>query len=276
LPSKPRDNGQRDDDGAAESTSVIGTPDDIHEWVSFEDPDEDRTWVFDVTFLTSRWQCIFGHGCQGVLTGPAPELVQGCCSYGAHFVDEDDLADVEVKAAMLTDEQWQHRKDAKKRGGAFKRSKKGELTTKLVDDACIFLNGPDFPGGAGCALHRAALERGERPVDWKPDVCWQLPLRLVDHTDDNGHVTSTLREWKRRDWGDGGFEFHWWCTEDTDEANAFVDTRPVYETMRDEIIEMVGDVAYARFANLIAERGTARYLPHPALRERHAAKGSVG
>ena len=47
--------------------------------------DEERTWVFDVTFLTSNWTCIFGNGCQGVLTGPAPELVQGCCSYGAHL-----------------------------------------------------------------------------------------------------------------------------------------------------------------------------------------------
>ena len=44
--------------------------------------------MFDVTFLLSRWTCIFGDGCQGVLTGPAPELVQGCCSYGAHFTDE--------------------------------------------------------------------------------------------------------------------------------------------------------------------------------------------
>ena len=35
------------------------------EWISFEDPTEERTWVFDVTFLLSRWECIFGRGCQG-------------------------------------------------------------------------------------------------------------------------------------------------------------------------------------------------------------------
>ena len=29
---------------------------DLHEWVSFEDPDELRTWVFDLTFLLSNWQ----------------------------------------------------------------------------------------------------------------------------------------------------------------------------------------------------------------------------
>ena len=37
-------------------------PDDLHEWVSFEDPEEDRTWVFDVTFLLSAWSCIYGTG----------------------------------------------------------------------------------------------------------------------------------------------------------------------------------------------------------------------
>ncbi len=77
-------------------------PEDLHEWVSFDDPDEDRTWVFDVTFLTSPWTCIFGRGCQGVLTGPAEELEQGCCSYGAHFVDEDDEATMLAYAERLT------------------------------------------------------------------------------------------------------------------------------------------------------------------------------
>ncbi len=67
-------------------------PLDAHEWVSFEDEDEERTWTFDVTFLTSAWTCIYGNGCLGVLTGPAPELEHGCCSYGAHFVDSADAA----------------------------------------------------------------------------------------------------------------------------------------------------------------------------------------
>ena len=49
-------------------------PEDAHEWVSFEDPHEQRRWVFDVTFLLSNWTCIYGAGCQGVLTGPSPEL----------------------------------------------------------------------------------------------------------------------------------------------------------------------------------------------------------
>lgn len=242
-------------------------PEDLHEWISFEDPTEDRTWVFDVTFLTSPWSCIYGQGCQGVLTGPAEDLAQGCCSYGAHFVDDADAEATLQYAERLTAEQWQHRDAARRRGGATKVNKAGEIKTRLVDGACIFLNRPGFEGGIGCALHKGALDAGERPLDWKPAVCWQLPLRLEDHTDDDdGHVTSTLREWKRRDWGEGGAEFHWWCTEDPE---AFVERRPVYETMRDEIVEMVGQTAYDLLVEqLRARRGRAQYLPHPALRQR--------
>lgn len=239
---------------------------DLHEWVSFEDPHEDRTWVFDLTFLASPWTCIYGRGCEGVLTGSAADLEQGCCSYGAHFVDDDDLANTLAHAERLTPQQWQHHDAARRRGGPTKTDKAGDSKTRLVDNACIFLNRPGFEGGAGCALHRGALEAGQRPLDWKPAVCWQLPLRLEDHTDDDGHVTSTLREWKRRDWGEGGFEFHWWCTDD---PAAFVERRPVYVTMRDEMIEMVGGEAYDLLVDHIEARGGhSQYLPHPALRRR--------
>jgi hypothetical protein len=240
-------------------------PEDLHEWVSFEDPDEERTWVFDVTFLLSPWTCIYGDGCQGVLTGPAADLEQGCCSYGAHFVDEADEAAMLTHAARLTPTQWQHYDVGHRKAGPTKTNKAGEIKTRVVDGACIFLNRPGFEGGIGCALHSAALEIGERPLDWKPQVCWQLPLRLDDHTDDDGHVTSTLREWKRRDWGAGGAEFHWWCTEDSD---AFVGRDPVYVSMRDELVEMVGQTAYDLFAEHVAVRGQERYLPHPAVRRR--------
>jgi hypothetical protein len=238
-------------------------PDDLHEWISFADPDEDRTWVFDVTFLTSNWTCIFGAGCQGVLTGPAPELEHGCCDYGAHFTGKDDRHRVERMADRLTADQWQWRPVARRRGGPLRQKKKtGEWVTRLVDEACIFLNRADFPGGAGCALHRAALDAGERPLDWKPDVCWQLPLRRSDETDAHGHVTSTVREWKRRDWGPGGAEFHWWCTESPD---AFVDHRPVFETMEDELRALVGDTPYRLLVDQLRS-GNGTWLPHPAVR----------
>jgi hypothetical protein len=246
-------------------------PDELHEWVSIEDPEEQRTWVFDLTYLTSPWRCIFGAGCEGVLTGPAADLVHGCCSYGAHFVDEEDESTTLAYAERLTDDQWQHKALAARKGGATKRNKDGDLKTRVVDGACIFLNRTDFHRGPGCALHVGALDAGERPLDWKPDVCWQLPLRLEEATNDQGHVTSTLREWKRRDWGAGGDDFHWWCTEDPE---AFVDHQPVYVTNRDEIAEMVGAEVYQMLADYLAARGTERLLPHPALKRKEGLPGT--
>ncbi|MBK5222347.1 MAG: hypothetical protein JJE52_05645 [Acidimicrobiia bacterium] len=238
-------------------------PAEAHEWVSFTDEVGDD-WMFDLTFMTSAWTCIFGDGCVGVLTGPTPELAQGCCSYGAHLTGDDDRARVETAAARLDAGNWQFIGESVRRGGPFKRNG-AESVTRLVGDACIFLNRPGFPGGPGCALHRGAIEHGERPLDWKPDVCWQLPLRLVDSVDENDHTTHTLREWTRRDWGDGGAEFHWWCT---DGPEAFIGHQPVYVELRDEIVEMVGIGLYRRLVDHIEIARSSVPLPHPALKKR--------
>jgi hypothetical protein len=245
-------------------------PDDLHEWVSFEDDEEDRTWSFDVTFLLSSWTCIFGRGCQGVLTGPAPELVQGCCSYGAHFTDTEDAERVEAIAATLTDKEWQFR--SKGRKGVTKVNKDGETVTRMAEDACIFLNRPGFPAGPGCALHQVALKRGERPLDLKPNVCWQLPLRREDTTADDGHVTSTVTQWERKHWGDGGAEFHWWCTE---EPEAFVGHKPVYKEMADELDELVGAKVMKKVrdyldekAKLMKRKAAGQPVAHPTVRKK--------
>jgi hypothetical protein len=133
--------------------------------------------------------------------------------------------------------------------------------TRRVDGACIFLNRPGFEGGAGCAFHIAATEANERPLDWKPNVCWQLPLRLEYHTDTNGWVNTVVREWKRRDWGDGGTDLHWWCTDNSD---AFVGKEPVYKYLKEEIVESVGAKVYDLLVEAL-ERPTAVTLPHPVL-----------
>jgi hypothetical protein len=51
-----------------------------------------------------------------------------------------------------------------------------------------------------------------------------------------------------------------------------VDRRSVYETLQDEIIELVGDGPYRRFVDHVTARGQPQYLPHPALRVRHGTK----
>jgi hypothetical protein len=69
------------------------------EWVTFPDPKRKKhVWHFDVTYLTSAHMCIYGQGCQGVLTEKAPEQAEGCCSYGAHASDAKDMKHVEKVA----------------------------------------------------------------------------------------------------------------------------------------------------------------------------------
>ena len=134
--------------------------------------------------------------------------------------------------------------------------------TRLVDDACIFLNRPGSPAAPSAPCTSPPLEAGERPLDWKPNVCWQVPLRLEHATDENGHLTSRLREWKRRDWGEGGAEFHWWCTESPRRSSA---PSRCTSHRRDEIVELVGQAVYEHAGRPI---GAPEWvpLPHPALR----------
>ncbi len=232
------------------------------DWLSFDH--EGETYLFDLTFLASNWQCIFGNGCKGIHEVDTTELGHGCCSHGAHFADTADRKRVGDAIAELTPRHWQLRGVAEDLGGAIVRNDEGEWTTRTHDGACILLNRADHPSGVGCALHLAALERGESIVEHKPEVCWQLPLRLSYHTDELGHTTYTLREWKRRDWGEGGVEFHWWCTEGPE---AFSSGSRVIDTMSEEITAMVGAEVYQRLRDEIDQLPTTGVpVPHPARR----------
>ena len=226
-------------------------PSDGHRWLSLTDERGDR-WLFDATFLLSGYHCIYGRGCPSIDVDPDPTEALGCCIHGAHFVDADDLGEVAAATALLTDDNWQLRRQAIRKGGPFKQNRAGDWMTRRVGGACIFLNRADFPGGAGCALHRGALEAGRRPLDWKPDVCWQMPIRLDVHTSTQGHDTVFIRAWDRRDWGGGGNDFHWWCVE---EASAYRHAEPVYVSCRAELTEMIGSDLYDRLAGELAAIG---------------------
>ena len=179
--------------------------------------------MFDVTFLTSRWTCIFGEGCPGVLDAePAPELEQGCCSYGAHFTDKADR-----KRVARADEAARARRVAvpgprpTSRAAPIHKNDDGEWVTRLrrrrlhLPQPARFRRRRRLRPAPGRAWRGASASSTGSPT-----VCWQLPLRLEHHVDDNDHVTYMLREWKRRDWGEGGAEFHWWCTEDPRPSSA--------------------------------------------------------
>lgn len=243
-------------------------PGPTREWVAFEDPKEDgRTWQIDVTFLLSSWTCIFGSGCQGVLTEPAEDMVQGCCSYGAHFSDRKDRDHVVKIAKKLTDDEWQFAAAGRKKGIYAKSGKdedgKQEWRTRLVDDACVFLNRPGFPAGPGCALHVHSMRTGEHHSDLKPEVCWQLPLRRIDDEQEDGTVISRLTEFVRDGWGEGGDDFAWWCTE---APEAFVGKDPVYKSLGVELQKMLGKKLYAQVVDYLEHRVSSRNgtVVHPA------------
>lgn len=234
-------------------------------WVEFPDPaDEEQVFRCDLTWLTSRWTCVFGRGCQGIVEGRASD---GCCTLGAHFSDEEDEERVLKHASRLTPETWQHHGTGV-REGIVETNEEGERQTRIVDGACVFLNRPGFPGGGGCALHTLALGEGREPLETKPDVCWQLPVRRaytwVDRPDDTQVLVVTIGEYDRRGWGPGGHDLHWWCTSATSAHGA---GEPVYVSYRPELTEMMGEAAYRTLAGL-CERRLASELPlvapHPA------------
>lgn len=194
----------------------------------------DTIWRFDEAFLTSNWTCIWGRGCQGILAEPAEELGQGCCSIGANLDGLDEARMVGALAAMLAPEQFQFHAEAAE-GGVY--SDGTHTNTRVVEGACIFLNRPGFEGGAGCSLHLGALEADESPIEWKPSVCWQLPI-MVDWEPGEGDTEiATVRRWTRKDWGEQGEEMAWCCTEGD---RAYVGERPVIESLADELADIVG------------------------------------
>jgi hypothetical protein len=244
-------------------------------WVEFPDPaDEEQVFRCDLTWLTSRWACIFGRGCHGIRPGRGES--DGCCTLGAHWSDEDDEQRVAGHAARLTPATWQYHhlgtaEDGSVRldGGITQLDEDGDRQTRRVEGACVFLNRPGFPGGAGCALHTLALREGREPLETKPDVCWQLPIRRtydwVDRPDDSRVLVVSIGEYDRRGWGPGGHDLHWWCT---GSPEAHGGSEPVYVSYRPELTELMGPEGYAVLAELceqrVAAQGHRSLAPHPA------------
>jgi len=236
------------------------------EWLEFTDPgDAEHVIRADLTWLCSRWTCIFGRGCHGIL---ADRPDDGCCSHGAFFTDTADHKRVRRAMRELDPEHWQFH--AEGRRSWTERDSVGEdddrLRTRRVEEACIFLNRPGFAGGEGCALHALALRTDRHPLQTKPDVCWQLPVRReqawVDRADDTRVLISTVTEFDRRSWGSGGHDLDWYCSGSTE---AHVGAEPLYVSYGPELVALIGQPAYDELARLCAarlERGLV--APHPA------------
>ncbi|RKR88784.1 hypothetical protein BDK92_3115 [Micromonospora pisi] len=238
------------------------------EWVEFLDPaDAEHLVRADLTWLLSRWTCVFGKACHGIIAGRASD---GCCSHGAFFTDDDDEQRVKAAAGRLTPLTWQHYRRGFKKYTEMDtvdgKTPARRTATQGDEGPCVFLNDADFAGGGGCALHAQALRDGVHPLEYKPDVCWQLPVRRDQEwskrPDGSKVLVSTLSEFDRRGWGAGGHDLDWWCTSSPE---AHVGQEAMYLSYQAELTALIGAPAYAKLAELCAARlKSGLVAPHPA------------
>jgi hypothetical protein len=213
------------------------------QWVEFVDPEDDTNlYKCDLTWLTSRWTCIWSKGCKGI-ESDSPDV--GCCAYGAHIADKDDYDQVQKYIKKLTPDIWQNYDEGHSVRGMFEHDDDLDLKTRAYKGACIFHNRNGFEGGDGCSLHILAMKLGVSYVKTKPQVCWELPIRrsfeTVTRPDDVEITVISIEEFTRRGWGGGGKDLHWYCTTATE---AHVGAEPVYAAYKDELTELMGAKAY--------------------------------
>ncbi|WP_405021654.1 hypothetical protein OHV05_36470 (plasmid) [Kitasatospora sp. NBC_00070] len=215
--------------------------------------DGNRVYRCDLTWLTSRWNCIFGRGCPGTR-----HENQGCCTVGAHWADTQDRERVEAYAQLMGPDIWQFQGIGLS-DGITVDTDDGYGRTRIVEGGCIFLNRRGFPTGPGCALHELALREGISPIDTKPDVCWQIPMRIGYGWEEDDLVVS-ITEYDRAGWGPGGAGMNWWCSGNTSAHTASV---PVYRSCEEELTRIMGADNYAALADVCKERAELPYPPHP-------------
>ena len=251
-------------------------PNFVRDWVEFENPaNPEEIFKCDLTWLTSYWQCIYGNGCCGI-DSDKPDA--GCCSDGAYYTGKEDEKRVFEAAKKLTRADWQFYDQArpKKAGGKLQITEIGldkDRKTKKVNDSCIFLNrvgheAPGYTGSFGCALHHLALKQQVHFVDTKPDICWQLPIRRSWETREYGDEQITvvvIGEYTRTAWGEGGADFDWYCTSNSE---AHVGKVPVYQSSEVELTKMMGPKGYAELVELCDSRMAAISATRKAQKKR--------
>lgn len=253
------------------------------EWVTFTDPaDDDHLVSADLTWLCSRWTCVYGttscHGIEG-------RAADGCCSHGAFLCDDEDRANLAAAVSRLAPGEWALRDACLEAAAAGSDAvdaieaylewdelddEDGQpapaLRTRRHDGACVFLNRPGGPSTLGCSLHHMAMRTGMSLVEAKPEVCWQVPIRRYQEWEtrpDGEEILHTrITEYDRRAWGPGGLDLDWYCT-GSPEAHIAAD--PVWMRHRDELVAFLGEPAYLALAEHCRrrdERGPV--AEHPA------------
>lgn len=280
-------------------------PDFPREWFEFTDPDDPlHVFSIDLTWMESHYNCVFGTGeCAGI-DASAPDV--GCCVHGAFLADAADREQLADVVAEMPTRFWQNRpagtdewirRHAKDSDTADGDATNGdavddlepwlewdELTgddgeddpavkTVTTGGACIFANRAGWPTGSGCALHQWALESGRDITTAKPEVCWQLPIRrhedFEERPDGQEILRTTIGEYERRAWGDGGEDFSWYCSGN---PACHSNPEPVWRSHATELIAVMGKECYDILASHCAAREKVKkngvqFPTHPATAE---------
>lgn len=259
-------------------------PDFPREWFEFINPDDPlHTFSIDLTWVESHWNCTFGtDACHGI---DSTQTDVGCCVHGAYLTDEQDRDQLYDAVAEMPAKYWQNRPadtDAYLSAGdpAILEpwlewdeldDENGEpepaLKTITTGGACIFANRRGWGTGAGCSLHQWAVAEDRELTVAKPEVCWQVPFHrneaYEERTDGVEILRTTIGEYDRRTWGNGGEDFDWYCTGD---AGCHTSARPVWQAQRTELIALMGETSYEVLASHCRRRAGAGLhgAPHPA------------
>lgn len=106
----------------------------------------------------ARFECTFGRGCDGI-----------CCSNGRPPVSADEIGRIRANLATFLPMMRPEAAAVVERDGfTSRRRKAGEVMLRVVNGWCVFFR-------AGCVLHRAGIEEGDK-FRYKPFVCAVFPL----------------------------------------------------------------------------------------------------
>jgi hypothetical protein len=106
-----------------------------------------------------------------------------------------------------------------------------------------------------------------------PEGCWQLPIRRtqdwVTRPDGTEILKTTITEYDRRGWGEGGADLHWYCSGD---PAAHTGSRQVWQSYGPELTELLGEKVYNELAALCKRRAVLGLVAiHPATAAAQAA-----
>ena len=232
---------------------------DVHEWISFDDRRAADVGVRrHVPALL--WTCIFGAGCKGVLDGRRHRAGRRAAAATAHTSSTTTTcADGRGGGRPLTPEQWQFQPQGAASGGFLDpttapRHPPGRRGVHLPQPSRL-------RRGPGCALHVAALEPASGRSTGSPTCAGSCRCGCTAHRRPRPrHVHPARVEAARlgRGWRRVPLVVH-------RVGRRLRRHDAVYEYLRDEIVEMVGEPVYERLVALL-QRPRWTPLPHPAVR----------